>query len=87
MIAVLWIGLIAIGIIGAWQNRTLMIDDRKEQLKTLVNEAYVITAHYAALADNKTLTQKKAKKQALQVIGAIRYGTDGYLSTIRIRPW
>jgi methyl-accepting chemotaxis protein len=80
LIAVLWIGLIAIGTIGAWQNRASMIDDRKEQLKTLVNEAYAITTHYAALADNKTLTQDEAKKQALQVIGAIRYGTDGYLS-------
>ncbi|MDR5746949.1 methyl-accepting chemotaxis protein [Caballeronia sp. LZ029] len=80
LIAVLWIGLIAIGIIGAWQNRTSMIDDRKEQLKTLVNEAYAITAHYAALAADKTLTEEEAKKRALDVVGAIRYGTDGYLS-------
>ncbi|WP_061145097.1 methyl-accepting chemotaxis protein [Caballeronia arvi] len=80
MIAVLWIGLIAIGIIGAWQNRTSMIDDRKEQLKTLVNEAHAITAHYAALAANKTLTEEEAKKRALEAVGAIRYGTDGYLS-------
>ncbi len=80
LIAVLWIGLIAIGIIGAWQNRTSMIDDRKEQLKTLVNEAYAVTAHYAALAANKTLTEEEAKKRALDVVGAIRYGTDGYLS-------
>ncbi|GJH11562.1 cache domain-containing protein [Caballeronia novacaledonica] len=80
LIAVLWIGLIAIGIIGAWQNRTSMIDDRKEQLKTLVNEAYAITAHYAALAADKTLTEEEAKKRALEVVGAIRYGTDGYLS-------
>jgi methyl-accepting chemotaxis protein len=80
LIAVLWIGLIAIGIIGAWQNRTSMIDDRKEQLKTLVNEAYAVTAHYAALAADKTLTEEEAKKRALDVVGAIRYGTDGYLS-------
>ncbi|MBC8637675.1 cache domain-containing protein [Caballeronia sp. EK] len=80
LIAVLWIGLIAIGIIGAWQNRTSMIDDRKEQLKTLVNEAYAVTAHYAALAADKTLTEEEAKKRALEVVGAIRYGTDGYLS-------
>jgi methyl-accepting chemotaxis protein len=80
LIAVMWIGLIAIGVIGAWQNRASMIEDRKEQLKTLVGEAYAITSYYAALADNKTLTQDDAKKQALAVIGAIRYGTDGYLS-------
>ncbi len=80
LIAVLWIGLISIGIIGAWQNRTSMIDDRKEQLKTLVNEAHAVTAHYAALAANKTLTEEEAKKRALEVVGAIRYGTDGYLS-------
>jgi methyl-accepting chemotaxis protein len=80
LIAVLWIGLIAIGIIGAWQNRASMIDDRKEQLKTLVGEAYAITTYYADLADHKTLSVDDAKKQALAVIGAIRYGHDGYLS-------
>ncbi len=80
LIAVLWIGLIAIGVIGAWQNRASMIDDRKEQLKSLVGEAHAIVSHYAALAANKTMTDDEAKKQALAVVAAIRYGTDGYLS-------
>ncbi|WP_304657616.1 methyl-accepting chemotaxis protein [Caballeronia sp. Lep1P3] len=80
LVAVLWIGLIAIGGIGAWQNRSSMIDDRKEQLKSLVGEAHAIVSHYAALAANKTLTDEQAKKQALDAVGAIRYGADGYLS-------
>ncbi len=86
MIAVLWIGLIAIGIIGAWQNRTSMIEDRKEQLKTLVGEAHAVVTHFAALAANKTLTEEEAKKRALDVIGAIRYGKDGYLSINDSKP-
>jgi methyl-accepting chemotaxis protein len=86
MIAVLWVGLVAIGIVGAWQNRTSMIDDRREQLTTLVGEAYSVVAHYAALAANKTLTEAEAKKRALDAVGAMRFGSDGYLSINDSQP-
>ncbi len=74
MIAVLWAGLIAIGMIGAWQNRASMIDDRREALMALVSQAYSTVAHNAALVENKTLTEDEAKKRALEVVGAMRYG-------------
>ena len=40
MIAVLWLGLVAIGFIGAWQSRSSTMDDRREQLKALVARRY-----------------------------------------------
>jgi methyl-accepting chemotaxis protein len=86
MIAVLWVGLVAIGMIGAWQNRSSMIDDRREALTALVNQAYSTVAHNAALVENKTLTGDEAKKRALDVVGAMRYGKDGYLSINDSRP-
>jgi methyl-accepting chemotaxis protein len=87
MIAVLWIGLIAIGIIGAWQNRASMIDDRRDQLTTLVGEAHSVAAHFQALAADRTLTDDEAKQKALEVIGAMRYGRDGYISINDSRPF
>jgi methyl-accepting chemotaxis protein len=80
MIAVLWLGLVAIGFIGAWQSRSSTMDDRREQLKALVAEGISATAHFQSLAANKTLSEDEAKKRALEVLSSIRYGTDGYIS-------
>jgi methyl-accepting chemotaxis protein len=80
LMAVLWLGLIAIGVFGAWQNRVSMVDDRREELRALVSEGYTATAHFASLAADKTITEDEAKKQALATIKSLRYGTDGYLS-------
>lgn len=80
MIAVLWAGLILIGIAGVWQNRASMIDDRKDRLIALVQEANSVAKHYYDLAQQHTISDDDAKKQAAQAIGVLRYGTDGYYS-------
>jgi methyl-accepting chemotaxis protein len=46
MVAVLWIGLVLIGVTGAWQNRTLMIAERQAQLKSLDDAASSVVDHY-----------------------------------------
>ncbi|MEX3856029.1 MULTISPECIES: methyl-accepting chemotaxis protein [Paraburkholderia] len=86
MIAVLWVGLILIGAFGAWQNRASMISDRREQLRSLIEEANHVTAHYYALAQQHALSEDDAKKQALATLGAMRYGKDGYLSINDSQP-
>jgi methyl-accepting chemotaxis protein len=86
MIAVLWIGLILIGGFGAWQNRASMIADRRDQLTSLVDQASHITASYYARAQNHTLSEDEAKKQALATIAAMRYGKDGYISVNDSQP-
>jgi len=80
MIAVLWLGLVAIGIIGAWQSRSSTMNDRRDQLKALVAQGISTTAHFKSLAENKTISEDEAKKRALDVLGSMRYGTDGYIS-------
>jgi methyl-accepting chemotaxis protein len=80
MIAVLWAGLILIGIAGVWQNRTSMIDDRKDRLIALVQEATSVAQHYYDASQQHQMSEEDAKKQALQAIGILRYGTDGYYS-------
>jgi methyl-accepting chemotaxis protein len=80
MIAVLWLGLAAVGSIGAWQNRSSMIDDRRDQLKALVAEGIGVTTHFYSLAQNKTMSEDEAKKRALEALASMRYGEDGYLA-------
>lgn len=80
MIAVLWTGLILIGIAGVWQNRASMIEDRKDRLVALVQEANSVAKHYYDAAQQHTMSEDDAKKQAAQAIGVLRYGTDGYYS-------
>ncbi|WP_321956402.1 methyl-accepting chemotaxis protein [Paraburkholderia bannensis] len=80
MIAILWIGLLLIVAFGAWQSRDGMIRERRAQLITLVDEATSIANYYYGLSQKNGMPEADAQKQALAVIGSIRYGKDGYLS-------
>ncbi|MFM0503281.1 methyl-accepting chemotaxis protein [Paraburkholderia caffeinilytica] len=86
MIAVLWIGLILIGGFGAWQNRASMISDRRDQLTSLIDQADHIVNRYYTLAQQHTITEDDAKKQALDTLAAMRYGKDGYISVNDSQP-
>src|ERR1700744_1932435 len=86
MIAVLWIGLILIGGFGAWQNRASMISDRRDQLKSLIDQANHIVGRYYALAQQHTLSEDEAKKQALDMLASMRYGKAGYISVNDSQP-
>ncbi len=80
MITVLWAGLILIGGFGAWQNRASMILDRRDQLAALIDQSNHIVNRYYTLAQQHTLAEDEAKKQALDTLAAMRYGKDGYVS-------
>jgi methyl-accepting chemotaxis protein len=80
LIAVLWVGLILIGGFGAWQNRTLMISERRNQLAALIDQANHVVGRFYALAEQHVINEDAAKKQALDTLSAMRYGKDGYVS-------
>ncbi|MBW9102741.1 methyl-accepting chemotaxis protein [Paraburkholderia phenoliruptrix] len=86
MIAVLWFGLILIGGFGAWQSRASMIADRRGQLTALIDQANHVVGRYYALAQQHTLTEDEAKKQALATLESMRYGKDGYISVNDSQP-
>ncbi len=86
MIAVLWAGLILIGIAGVWQNRVSMLDDRQGELTALVQQANSVAQHYYDASQQHAMPEEDAKKQALQAIGMLRYGTDGYFSINDSQP-
>ena len=80
MIAVLWVGLLLIGALGLWQNRTSMLDSRREELTALVDSGVAIANHYYQLSQQHVLPEDEAKKRALEAIGAVHYGDSGYLA-------
>jgi methyl-accepting chemotaxis protein len=86
MIVVLWLGLLLIGALGAWQNRASMISDRRDQLAALINQAYHVTDHYYKLSQQGALSEADAKREALVAIAAMRYGGDGYISINDSKP-
>ncbi|MEC5408135.1 methyl-accepting chemotaxis protein [Paraburkholderia sp. MPAMCS5] len=86
MIAVLWVGLILIGGFGAWQNRASMIADRRDQLASLIDQANHVVGRYYTLAQQHTITEDEAKKQALDALESMRYGKDGYISVNDSQP-
>jgi methyl-accepting chemotaxis protein len=86
MIAVLWIGLILIGIIGAWQNRESMIADRRSQLTSLVEETMSVANFYYAASQQHAMSEDDAKQKALAMIAKLRYGKDGYFSVNDSQP-
>ncbi|CAN7607698.1 methyl-accepting chemotaxis protein [Trinickia sp. LjRoot230] len=80
MVAVLWLGLILIAVAGVWQYRDSMLQDRRDQLKALVEQGNSIAKHYYALSQQHVLSEEDARKKTLETLGAMRYGQDGYFS-------
>src|SRR5437868_11878723 len=68
MIVILWLGLLVIAGIGAWQTRASMITDRRDQLASLVAQATSVTDHYYKLSQQNALPEADAKQKALEAI-------------------
>ncbi|MFP3560502.1 hypothetical protein SB861_59460, partial [Paraburkholderia sp. SIMBA_049] len=57
MIVILWLGLLVIAGIGAWQTRASMITDRRDELASLVAQATSVTDHYYKLSQQNALPE------------------------------
>jgi methyl-accepting chemotaxis protein len=79
-ILVLWSGLLGIGVLGALQNRASLIADRRAQLQALTQQSFSVADYYANEAAAKVVPVEEAKRRALEAIGAMRYGADGYVA-------
>ena len=86
MIVILWLGLLVIAGLGAWQTRASMITDRRDQLASLVAQAASVTDHYYKLSQQNALPEAEAKQKALEAIAAMRHGADGYISINDSKP-
>ncbi|WP_246794129.1 methyl-accepting chemotaxis protein [Burkholderia perseverans] len=79
-IAAMCIGLMAIGLWGAFKTRDTMIADRQTELQSVVSIAYTILDRYNGLAAAGTMSLDDAQRNAMADLRAMRYnGSGGYL--------
>ena len=83
----LWVPLIcsllcitAIFIFDAMEVRRVRIEERQNDLSNIAASALSVVKSYGDKAAAGTLSKDEAQSQAKQIIAAMRYGKDGYLS-------
>lgn len=81
------LGLLVLSIIPLWAIvlvyilplvRTSMYEDRKTAVRSTVDVATKVVAHYEALAESKVLTVEEAQTQALAAVASLRYSGNEY---------
>ncbi|HXZ10237.1 MAG TPA: methyl-accepting chemotaxis protein [Paraburkholderia sp.] len=79
-LGVMCMGIVAIGLWGAFKTRDTMIANREAELKSVVSAAYGVIERYNALAAAGTLPLAEAQRNALADLRVMRYdGAGGYL--------
>jgi methyl-accepting chemotaxis protein len=79
-LAVMCMGILAIGLWGAFKTRDTMIADRQAELKSVISVAYSVLDRYNALAAAGTMPLADAQRAAMGDLRAMRYdGAGGYL--------
>ncbi|MDN7557725.1 methyl-accepting chemotaxis protein [Burkholderia orbicola] len=85
-LALVWIGLLGVGAWSAYETRATMLAERKAGIANLVDSAAGIVKAYHALAQNGTLPEVDAKRDALASLAAMRYGDSGYVFVMDSKP-
>ncbi|RQZ26521.1 hypothetical protein DIE14_14735 [Burkholderia sp. Bp9017] len=85
-LALVWIGLLGVGAWSAYETRATMLAERKAGIANLVDSAAGIVRAYHALAQNGTLPEADAKRDALASLAAMRYGDSGYVFVMDSKP-
>ncbi|WP_240631947.1 methyl-accepting chemotaxis protein [Alcaligenes faecalis] len=65
-----------------YQLYQAQMQERKSSLQHIVNIAVGITQDYQELVSKGLLSKEEAQKQALQRLGRIRFGQEGYVSVL-----
>jgi len=65
-------------VVGIFQNRDLIISERRSQLMNMVDAAIAVIADYDTQVASGKMTLADAQAEAARVIQTMRWGTDGY---------
>ena len=79
-LAMAWIGLLAVTVFNAFQARSLQLAERRQDLSNLAEAAHSLIVDSMKLGEQGKLTPEQARKQAIERVGALRYGSDGYVT-------
>ncbi|NLP63416.1 methyl-accepting chemotaxis protein [Paraburkholderia sacchari] len=78
--------LLLVSIGSAWLSYQTRMEERRNDLKNIAQVGLGIVEEYAALAQGGALTLAQARKEALERLRGLRYGSDGYLLVIDSTP-
>ena len=68
-------------------ERSLIMDERKSNVRQVVETAHGILVHYHKQASAGTLSQEQAQKQALEALKGMRYAGNEYFWVNDMRPF
>lgn len=72
------LGLVVVVVVLMLSERSLMLAERSNNLKGMVEIATGIASHYHDLVKSEDLPEEVAKERALKAIGKLRYGNGEY---------
>ena len=67
-------------------ERKMILEERKNNVRQVVEAAHALVAHYHELARKGTLTEPQAQQQALQAVKALRYSSTEYFWINDMQP-
>ncbi|HEY3596737.1 MAG TPA: methyl-accepting chemotaxis protein, partial [Paraburkholderia sp.] len=85
-LALVWLGLLGLGLLSAVETRSTMLAERKAGLVNVVDSAQGVVNGYYALSQAGNLSAADAQREALARLGTMRYGDAGYLFVIDSKP-
>ncbi|MFC0398165.1 methyl-accepting chemotaxis protein [Paraburkholderia rhizosphaerae] len=85
-LALVWLGLLGIGMLSAVETRSTMLDERKAGMVNLVDSAQGVVSGYYALTQAGKMNEADAQREALARLATMRYGDAGYLFVIDSKP-
>ncbi|TPQ41463.1 methyl-accepting chemotaxis protein [Cupriavidus pinatubonensis] len=85
-LAVIWLALLGLGTWNAFHTRSVMMDERRDSVKALVQATEAIVSAYAERAAKGSMTTEAAQQAAKDAVQAIRFGSSGYLLLVNSKP-
>ncbi|MPW19414.1 hypothetical protein GCT13_21555 [Paraburkholderia sp. CNPSo 3157] len=85
-LALVWLGLLGVGLWSAVETRATMLDERKAGMVNLVEAAQGVVNGYYALAQAGKMSEADAQRDALARLATMRYGESGYLFVMDSKP-
>ncbi len=73
------LGLLILGVWSAFEGRNVMLEERKNSVKNIVQVAQAIVSDYTSRVNNGSMIQSQAQKEALEKLQSMKYGKNGYL--------
>ncbi|MFL9964989.1 methyl-accepting chemotaxis protein [Paraburkholderia sediminicola] len=85
-LALVWLGLLGVGLWSAVETRSTMLAERKAGMVNLVEAAQGVVSGYYALSQGGKMSEADAQREALARLATMRYGESGYLFVMDSKP-